>query len=133
MVHRETQAMHCIHNNIHKNIELGVFVCAIPTKFFTFANGHIINTLPVFRSIRLKNSKHNLGEPITHCSCSLRFTIICGTTEVKAFGDKGFVLNESIEVVSLLKIIFPKKRRLTMAIILLKECGLYIKMHLVVS
>ena len=64
---------------------------------------------PVFRSIRLKNGTHNLGKPITHCSCSLRFTIICGATEVKAFGDKGFVLKESIEVISFLKIIFPAK------------------------
>ena len=82
---------------------------------------------PVFRSIRLKNGTHNLGKPITHCSCSLRFTIICGTTEVKAFGDKGFVLKESIEVISFLKIIFPAKEIIKLTL----ECKICYLWHFV--
>jgi hypothetical protein len=32
--------------------------------------------------------------------------------EIKAFGDKGFMLEETIKVVSLFKIIFPTKKKL---------------------
>ena len=102
----------CIHN-MHQNKQLKYKVLyiyisiPIPPKFFAFANGPIIDMLPVNRSIRLKNGWHNLGKPIKNCSSSLRFTIICSTSEIEAFRDKRFMLKESVEVVSLLKIIFP--------------------------
>jgi hypothetical protein len=68
--------------------------------------------LPIIRSIRLKNGRHNLGKPFTNWSCSLWFLVIYNTMEIKAFGDKGFMLEKTIKVVSLFKIIFPTKKKL---------------------
>lgn len=67
---------------------------------------------PIFRSIRLKYGIHNLCKPITDCSCTFRFTIICSTPEIETFWDKRFMFKESIEVISLLKTIFPTRRKL---------------------
>lgn len=62
---------------------------------------------PIFRSIRLKYGRHYLGHPQANFSCSLWFAVICRSSEIVASGNKWFVLNETIEVVSIFKIILP--------------------------
>lgn len=62
---------------------------------------------PIFRGVRLKYGRHYLGHPQANFSCSLWFTVICRSSEIEASGNIWFVLNETIEVVSVFKIILP--------------------------
>lgn len=78
----------------------------LPPKFLTVADANIINTASVIRGVGLKYGRHDLGELFTNFGSRLGLTIIRGSPEVKAFGNKWFMFKEAIEVVSIFKIIF---------------------------
>lgn len=77
----------------------------LPSKFLAVADANIIDMASVIRSIGLEYGRHDLGDLFTDFGCRLWLTIICGSSEVKAFGNKWFMFEETIEVVSIFKII----------------------------
>lgn len=77
----------------------------LPSKFLAVADANIINMASVIRGIGLKYGRHDLGELFTNFGCRLWLTIVCGSSEVIAFGDKWFVFEKMIEMVSVFKVL----------------------------
>ena len=67
---------------------------------------------PVIRGISLKYGRHDLGEPFTNFGCRLGFTIIDGSSEIKAFRNKWFMLKETIKMVSILETFLSTKKKM---------------------
>lgn len=83
----------------------------LPAEFFALAYGCIIEVLPVIWSIGLQNGGHYLSNPQANYSCRLGLVVIRGSSEIEAPRNVGFMLKETIKVVSIFKITLPTIER----------------------
>lgn len=93
----------------------------MPSELLAVADADVIQVAPVVGGVGLEDGRHDLGELFANFGCRLWLAVVCGSSEVEAFGNEWLVLEEAIKMVSIFKIILSAQRCYKETFISVKE------------